>query len=173
MPTSSFQSDAGPAMKLTFSLAVLLLGAACAVQAAPFTLISEDEALREATAVARLPPPEARPRSFPVPPRQVPAIEVLAPVPEGVTVRSPLRLEIAFRAPADARIVPGSFRLLYGVLKIDLTERLQRHARLDENGVLIEEAAVPQGTHRVIVRVADDKGRLAERELLIRVGDLR
>lgn len=145
----------------------LCLCMATLARAAPFTLISDDEARRETAAAAQNPPP-ARPRSLPAP-RPAPGLEVLAPVPEGATVRSPLRLEIAFKAPPDARIVPASFRLLYGVLKIDLTERLQRHARLDESGVLIEEAAVPEGTHRVIVRVADDKGRLAERELLIRV----
>lgn len=156
-------------MKFTLPLAALLLAAATCAQAEPFTLISDDEARREASAAARAPAP-ARPRSLPPPQREAPAIEVLAPVPEGVTVSSPLRLEIAFKAPADARIVPASFRLLYGVLKIDLTERLQRHAQLNEAGVLIEEAAVPQGNHRVIVRVADDKGRVAERELLIRVG---
>jgi hypothetical protein len=153
--------------------ALLLLGSALLTQAAPFTLISDDEARREASAAAQAEPAPPRPRSLPLPPRQAPAIELLAPVPEGVTVSSPLRLEIAFKAPADARIVPGSFRLLYGVLKIDLTERLQRRARLNEDGVLIEEAAVPQGTHRVIVRVADDKGRVAERELMIRVSATR
>lgn len=152
-------------------LVALWLGMAPLAQAAPFTLISADEARREAEAAAQNPPP-ARPRSLPAP-RPAPGLEVLAPVPEGATVSSPLRLEIAFKAPPDARIVPASFRLLYGVLKIDLTERLQRHARLDESGVLIEEAAVPEGTHRVIVRVADDKGRLAERELLIRVSAKR
>lgn len=160
-------------MKPTQVLAALLLGAATLAQAAPFTLISDDEAQREASAAAKAVPAAPRPRSMPLPLRDTPAIEVLAPVPEGVTVSSPLRLEIAFKAAADARIVPASFRLLYGVLKIDLTERLQRQARLDETGVLIEEAAVPQGTHRVIVRVADDKGRLAERELLIRVSAAR
>ena len=152
------------------TLAALLLATATLAQAAPFLLISDDEAQREATAAAQAPP---RPRSMPLPPLQAPAIEVLAPVPEGAQVSSPLRLEIAFKAPADARIVPASFRLLYGVLKIDLTERLQRHARLNESGVLIEEAAVPQGTHRIIVRVADDKGRIAERELMIRVSATR
>ena len=160
-------------MKLAQTLAALLLATTTLAQAAPFLLISDDEAKREAAAAAQAsptPPAPPRPRSLPLPPRQAPAIEVLAPVPEGVTVSSPLRLEIAFRPPADARIVPATFRLLYGVLKIDLTERLQRHARLNEAGVLIEEAAVPQGTHRVIVRVADDQGRIGERELMIRVG---
>ena len=163
-------------MKLAQTLAALLpialVLSATPAQAAPFMLISDDEAQREASAAAAVPPAPPRARSM-LPPRQAPAIEVLAPVPEGVTVSSPLRLEIAFRAPADARIVPASFRLLYGMLKIDLTERLQRHARVDESGVLIEEAAVPQGTHRVIVRVADDKGRTTERELMIRVSATR
>jgi hypothetical protein len=161
------------AMQLAQTLAAMLLATAACAQAAPFVLISADEAQREAQAAAQRPPAAPRPRSLPPPQREAPAIEVLAPVPEGATVSSPLRLEIAFKAPPDARIVPASFRLLYGVLKIDLTERLQPHARLSEAGVLIEEAAVPQGTHRVIVRVADDKGRLAERELLIRVSATR
>ena len=156
-------------MKLAHTLAALLLAAAPLARAAPFALISEEEAQREAAAAALAPPAPPRPRSLPLPPRQAPAIDVLAPVPEGATVNSPLRLEMAFKAPADARIVPASFRLLYGLLKIDLTERLQRHARLTESGVLIEEAAVPPGTHRVIVRVADDKGRMTERELVLRV----
>ena len=146
-------------MTLAYTLAALLLATGTLAQAAPLMLISDDEAQREATAAAQAPP---RPRSMPLPPRPAPAIEVLAPVPEGAAVSSPLRLEIAFKAPADARIVPASFRLLYGVLKIDLTERRQRHARLNEAGVPIEKAAVPQGTHRVIVRVADDKGRIAD-----------
>ena len=95
-------------MTLAHTLAALLLATATLTQAAPLMLISDDEAQREATTAAQAPP---RPRSMPLPPRQAPAIEVLAPVPEG--------------------------------------------------------------THRVVVRVADEKGRIAERELMIRVSATR
>lgn len=157
----------------------LAVGAALA-QPAAFDLITEGEARREAAATSALeptpePPRPVRPRGLPPPagPRQAPAIEVLLPLADGPPVLSPLRLEVAFRPPVDARIVPSSFRIFYGVLKLDLTERLQRHATLSENGVVVEQAQVPQGTHRVFVRVADDKGRVAEQAVVIRVAGTR
>ena len=36
--------------------------------------------------------------------------------------------------------------------------------------VVVDQARVPDGTHRLIVRIADDKGRLGEQELVIHVG---
>lgn len=139
--------------------------------AAPgFELVTADEARREAAA-----PPEAAASAAPQPfrPRgltvQAPSIELVAPGRDAKAVTSPLRLELAFKAPPGARIVPASFRLLYGVLKLDLTERVTQHARLSEAGVVLERASVPQGVHRVFVRVADDQGRVGERELRLRV----
>lgn len=141
-------------------------------------LITDDEARREAAAgpAPVLPTPS---RGLPAPaagqpvPRSLPGIEVLAPAADGRPVASPLRLQVAFLPPADARIVPGSFRILYGLLKLDVTERLQRHAKLSESGVVVEQAQVPQGTHRLLVRVADEKGRVAEQALVIRVDPAR
>ncbi len=143
--------------------------------AAPVQLVTEVEAQREAAAgpAPVLPTPSRSlpvPASGPVPPRQTPGIEVLAPAADGRAVRSPLRLQVVFLPPVDARIVPGSFRILYGLLKLDVTERLQPHARLSEGGVVVEQAQVPQGTHRLFVRVADEKGRIAEQAVVIRVG---
>ncbi|MDP2007650.1 MAG: hypothetical protein Q8K45_18415 [Rubrivivax sp.] len=132
--------------------------------AAAFLLITEEESAREAQAAASASAPPPRSRGMPQPP----AIEVIAPS-DAAVLTSPVRLEAIFRAAADARILPDSFRVLYGVLKIDLTERLQRHARLSESGVVVEAAQVPQGTHRLLVRVADDKGRVAEQAIVFRV----
>ncbi len=137
--------------------------------AAGFDLVTEDEALRDVRAgggAATLP----RSRGVPQPPGPggVPAIEVVTPAGEA-TVNSPLRLEVIFRPAPDARIVPDSFRVLYGLLKIDLTERLQRQARVSDRGVVVEGARMPQGTHRLLLRVADDKGRVAEQAVVFHV----
>ncbi|CAD5374291.1 conserved exported hypothetical protein [Rubrivivax sp. A210] len=140
--------------------------------AATFDLVTADEALREATA-----PKPARSRAMPPgaasAPVLAPTIQVIAPQGAGNPLSSPLRIEVAFKPPPDARIVPSSFRLLYGVLKIDLTDRVNKHATIRETGVVVSEARVPDGTHRLIVRVADDKGRFGEQELLIRVAAAR
>ncbi len=134
-----------------------------------FTLVTEDEAQREARAtVAASAPPRSRGVPQAPAPGAAPAIDVVAPAGEA-TVSSPLRLEANFRPAPGARIVPDSFRVLYGVLKIDLTERLQRQGRLNERGVLVEGALMPQGTHRLLLRVADDKGRVAEQAVVFHV----
>ena len=166
-----------PALVLA-GCSLLPFAAAAQAPAAPAptpVLITEEEARREAAAgpAPVLPTPSRSlpvPGAGPVPPRQTPGIEVLAPAADGRAVPSPLRLQVAFLPPVDARIVPGSFRILYGVLKLDVTERLQRHAQLSETGVVVEQAQVPQGTHRLFVRVADEKGRVAEQAVVIRVG---
>ncbi len=135
----------------------------------PFELVTPAEAAREA-AQAPVAPRTRAMRPGPGLGAEAPQIRVIAPDLGDRALRSPLRIEVAFTAPADARIVPASFRLLYGVLKIDLTERVNRRATILESGVVVDQARVPEGTHRLIVRIADDKGRFGEQELVIRVG---
>jgi hypothetical protein len=98
-----------------------------------------------------------------------PAIRVVSPEGAGGDVRAPLRVEVAFETSGDARIVPASFRAYYGMLKLDVTDKLRAHARLSEAGLLAEGASVPAGAHRLFLQIADDRGRFAERELRFRV----
>jgi hypothetical protein len=148
------------------TLACLALQPAQA-QDAPFDLITAAEAQRDAAEPA--PPPRTR-AMRPASPAAAPTIQVISPESVGGSITSPVRIEVAFKAPPDARIVPSTFRLLYGVLKIDLTDRVHKRATIRESGVIVDQARVPDGTHRLIVRVADDKGRLGEQEMVIRVG---
>jgi len=101
--------------------------------------------------------------------RPVFAIRIVAPTPLAA-VSAPLRIELAFDTLPGTRIVPSTFRVLYGVLKIDLTERLRRFATISERGVVVDQAVVPNGLHRLFIQVADDRGNVAEQELRLRVG---
>jgi hypothetical protein len=152
------------------ALALLLWAhEARADESAAFELITaseaQDAALAEATA-----PPQVRTRAAPIPKPNQPAIQVVTPQAPGTAVAAPVRIEVAFKPAPGARIVPSSFRVLYGLLKIDLTERLRKHATVNENGVVVEQAQVPDGQHRLILQVADDQGNIAEQELRLRVG---
>lgn len=135
----------------------------------PFDLITPAEARAEAEAVARA-PGIVVPRSQPVPRREQPAIQVLQPATPTAGVPAPVRIELAFKPAPGTRIVPSSFRVLYGLLKLDLTERLSRNATVSETGVVVEQARVPEGQHRLILQIADDQGNTAEHELRLRVG---
>jgi hypothetical protein len=132
-----------------------------------FDLVTAAEAQQATQAEATMKPP-MRTRNLPKP--DAPAITVVSPSAPGKPVAAPLRIEVAFQAAAGARIVPSSFRVLYGLLKIDLTDRLRQHATVTESGVVVDGAKVPDGQHRMFIQVADDKGNTAEQELRFRVG---
>ena len=144
-------------------------GAAQAQTGGGFELITAAEAQQTARAELEA-PPEIRPRQVPGPKGNVPGIKVLSPSTTTATVAAPLRIEVAFTPTPGTRIVPSTFRVLYGLLKIDLTERLRKHATVTETGVVVDRAVVPEGQHRLILQVADDQGNTAEQELRIRVG---
>jgi hypothetical protein len=150
-------------------IALALLCAATASRAEAFELISAAEAQAEAQAVANA-PPEVRTRGMPVPKPGAPAIRVVSTPEPGAAANTPVRIEVAFKPGAGARIVPSTFRVLYGLLKIDLTDRLKKNATVTENGVVVDQAQMPAGQHRLILQVADDKGNMAEQEIRLRVG---
>ena len=155
-------------------LALLLASAACRAQAADggFDLITAAEARLEVQAETAAPPANTAPRtrSLVVPRPNQPSIQVLAPTSLGAAVSAPVRIELAFRPAPGTRIVPSTFRVLYGVLKIDLTDRLKKHATVTEEGVVVDRAQVPAGLHRLFMQVTDDQGNLAEQELRLRIG---
>ena len=148
----------------------MLCSGAARAQVANFDLITAAEAQQMAKA-ERDAPPEITTRQVPSPKGNVPGIQVLSPNSAGTTVAAPLRIEVAFTPTPGTRIVPSTFRVLYGLLKIDLTDRLRRHATVTETGVVIDHAVVPEGQHRLILQVADDQGNTAEQELRLRVGN--
>lgn len=150
---------------LAFGAALAPFGARAQPAAGGFELVTPADVQAE-----RLAPEAPRTRSMPRP--GAPAIRIVAPVQgeAGTVVPAPLRIELVFEAVAGSRIVPDSFRMLYGMLKLDLTERLRRHATITERGVLVERALLPEGLHRLFVQVSDDKGNQAEQEMRVRIG---
>lgn len=155
--------------RLALLLPALLAGAGLSApafaQPAAFELVTPADVHAE-----RLAPDAPRTRSMPRP--GAPAIRVLAPVQTeaSAAVPAPLRIELAFEPVNGNRILPDSFRLQYGMLKLDLTERMRRHATISERGVLVERALMPDGLHRLFVQVSDDKGNQGEHEIRVRVG---
>jgi hypothetical protein len=106
--------------------------------------------------------PGAHTRSLDTPaatPTSPPQIQVVAPQPSNPTVASPLRIELKFSTSADARILPDTFRVLYGLLKIDITSKLRPYAQVTDKGLVAENAAVPAGNHRLFLQISDSAGR--------------
>jgi hypothetical protein len=140
---------------------VALLGARGARAAAGWDLVSAEEAAASARVGL---PPVARSLSAGPAPR----IEVETPS-ETAALRPPLTIRLVFRPAPGARVDPASFRALYGALRLDVTERIRRHARVDAAGLVAEGVALPAGRHRLLLSVTDDQGRRGERDFRLRI----
>lgn len=103
--------------------------------------------------------------SPPANPTTPPFIKVIAPSIADQAIASPVRIELTFETSADARVLPESFRVLYGFLKVDITEKLRPYAKVTEHGLVAENAAIPTGNHRLFVQVSDSAGRTSVREV--------
>lgn len=98
----------------------------------------------------------------------LPSIDILQPAPGEQKVKAPFAIQLRFRS-SDSSIVPDSFKVLYGALRLDITDRIRKYAQPSAEGISIDKANIPPGKHRITVQVADDKQRVAEREIRIEV----
>lgn len=108
--------------------------------------------------------PMLRPRSV------VPLIDILKPQPAAdLKVKAPFAISVLFKSQNDAAINPDTFKVMYGALKIDITNRITKFVKVGREGFSLDNAQIPPGKHRLILQVQDDKQRVAERELRVEV----
>ena len=123
-------------------------------------LVTEEE-FRASTAAPML---IARATSVP----DAPQIEILSPDTKTV-VTSPTKVQLHFRAAPPATPKPESFRALYGSFRLDITDRLLRLAKLSAEGLTLENAFLPSGSHRIFLEIQDSVGRTGSQVLAITV----
>lgn len=134
----------------------MLLGPGGASTADRFMLVSPEEFAQSQAA------PQFEPKAMLLPEPGAPEIVVLSPVAQS-KIRTPMDIRLAF-VPADgAAIDPDSLRILYGWLKLDITDRVMKHAKFSPSELSASGADIPAGNHKIVIRVSDDKGRTGER----------
>ncbi len=138
--------------------------AACALALLPavraagaVVLVTEEEA-----AASRAAPQPPATRSL-LPP-DAPRIEVLAPD-VSKSIASPTRIRVRFEPVAPASIRAASFRVRYGALRLDITSRITAAATVTAEGIDVPNAALPRGSHRLLLEIQDSLGRTGERLL--------
>jgi hypothetical protein len=98
-----------------------------------------------------------------------PSITIVSPQSTVGLISTPVRIEVSFDTSPDARIVPDTFKVLYGAFRIDVTSKIRPYAVVSEHGFLAEKAVLPPGTHRLFLQISDSVGRTAESEVKISV----
>jgi hypothetical protein len=100
-----------------------------------------------------------------------PIIEVAKPIIVGGKVSSPVSIIVSFKAAAGRLIDPATFKLFYGMFKIDVTERLLKTSKVTADGFSIDKADIPAGSHRLILRVSDDTGAVGLKEIKFKIAE--
>ena len=135
---------------------LLLLIAGGALAASPYLVTPEEVLASNAS------PLQIAPRSSTV--RDAPRIELITPKLQG-TVGSPTLIDLKFQASPPSSIKPDSFKALYGTFQIDITKRLLNVAKVTEDGVRVDEAALPKGRHRIFLTIEDSLGRVGNQSI--------
>lgn len=129
--------------------------------AAAFNLVTSEEARASAAHDDANPPARFAVRSIdPLGPR----IEIVSPD-LAAALQSPLAIVVKFQAVAGAEILPESFRAQYGAFRIDITDRLLKTTKVTKDGIHVERAELPSGSHRLLLKVEDSAQRTTEREV--------
>ena len=109
-------------------------------------------------------PPALRARAV------MPIIEILKPEPVAdLKVKAPFSISVLFKPQADSAIDPSTFKVLYGSLRFDITNRITKFVKVTATGFSLDNAQIPVGKHRLTMQVQDEKQRVAERELRVEV----
>jgi hypothetical protein len=101
-----------------------------------------------------------RPKS--VPAVDAPIIELVSPKLPG-EVTSPTIIELRFIPVTPSTIRPETFKALYGALKVDITSRILGVTEVTPSGILVKEAKLPKGKHRIQLLLEDSLGRVGSR----------
>jgi hypothetical protein len=131
-------------------LLMCIAAVAAAGDAAKLVLITKDEAQLPAAELGSLIMRAGITRG--------PQIDVVSPNPDAKNIPSPVHFQVKFAARGGANIDADSVHVLY--LKrplVDLTNRIKRFTKTD--GIDVDLAEVPPGTHSIKVDVKDSEGR--------------
>jgi hypothetical protein len=114
-------------------------------------LVSIDEMIASNNA-----PSQFRPKS--VASKDAPVIELSSPK-LFAPVSSPTPIELKFQPTPPSAVKPETFKVLYGSFEIDITKRILNVAKVTESGLLVQEANLPKGKHKLMMVVEDTYGR--------------
>lgn len=87
-----------------------------------------------------------------------PQIEIVHPRLDSPVV-SPTAIQLMFVPAASSVVSPETFKVLYGRLRIDITQRLINAAKVTAEGISVKEVSLPKGSHRLLISIEDLQGR--------------
>jgi hypothetical protein len=97
-----------------------------------------------------------------------PQIEVMEPDMKAELI-APLQIRIKFVTELGATLLPDSLRVYYGTFGIDITDRLMKKAKFENDTLTLDRAEIPTGTHRLLLKIKDNTDRTSEKLLTLNI----
>lgn len=97
-----------------------------------------------------------------------PMIEILTPDAQKA-VKAPVDIEVRFQPGPDAMIVLDTLRIRYGMIGLDVTERIRKAATVTDQGIRASGAELPAGRHSMSIEISDSAGRTTKQAFRFRV----
>jgi hypothetical protein len=130
---------------------VLATLCACHIAAAQVVLVTAQEA-----EASRRAAPQFTPKSLPAPD----APRIVLEMPDiSRPLASPVTIQLQFSPTPPAVVRPETFRVLYGILRLDITDRITGATKVTGRGLAVREAILPSGSHALLVELEDSAGR--------------
>jgi hypothetical protein len=91
-----------------------------------------------------------------------PTITVVKPDKSGA-IQPPVDIDVRFKPAQGATVNIGSLKIMYGFLKLDITQRILTApgVKVSADGLTANGARLPAGSHKLLIEVADNYGRTA------------
>jgi hypothetical protein len=89
-----------------------------------------------------------------------PTITVVKPD-HSAPIQPPVDIDVRFAAAQGATINISTLKILYGFLKLDITQRILQApgVQVTSEGLKVSGAQLPSGSHKLFIQVADNLGR--------------
>lgn len=97
-----------------------------------------------------------------------PEILIVQPEIEKVLI-SPISIQLMVIPSDSANIHWESFKLTYGSLRFDITDRFLKLAKKTQSGYKLDGLDIPEGDHRLQLSIRDSKNRWGAREFVLHV----
>ena len=142
--------------------ALLAAALASALASGTFQLLSGDE-YRSEVAARAAPGATLLSRAADL---DAPSITVLKPGTSSA-IKPPVDIDLQFKAAPGARVNPATLKILYGFLKLDVTQRIlgAPGVQVSADGLRCSGARLPSGNHKLVIEIADTLGRTAVQPL--------
>jgi len=90
-----------------------------------------------------------------------PTIMVVKPN-HSTPIQPPVDIDVRFAAAQGATVNISTLKILYGFLKLDVTQRIVQApgVQLSAEGLKANGAQLPRGSHKLLIEIADNLGRI-------------